>query len=78
MSATLETMRANGFGCSPTRSAGGPYHVCERQFLQAGCTHTFQVLLFGEARLSEARGGFDRLCPNRTAPGGGLLGAPPG
>lgn len=77
MSATLETMRRNGFGCSPGRGASAPAYVCERQFLQAGCTHTWQALLFGSDRLTEARGGYDRLCRDRSDPGGGLLGAPP-
>ncbi len=77
MSETLDTMRENGFGCSPS-SARSPAHICERQFLRAGCTHTWQVLLFGEGRLSEARGGYDRVCRDATRPGGGLLGAPPG
>ncbi|HET9231882.1 MAG TPA: hypothetical protein VFO00_11385 [Vitreimonas sp.] len=49
-----------------------PAQVCRRTVTFNGCTHTWQVHLFGaDERLSRTRGLYDRRCGNE-----GLLGGP--
>jgi hypothetical protein len=49
-----------------------PAQVCRRTVTLNGCTHTWQVHLFGgDERLSRTRGLYDRRCGNE-----GLLGGP--
>jgi len=79
----LSTLQANAFACSAVAGRVGPdrpVQVCERSTERTGCTHTWQVLIYGNARAGvaeRASGIYDRVCSDRNG-GGGLLGAPPG
>lgn len=79
----LSTLQANAFACSAVAgraSPDRPVQVCERSTERTGCIHTWQVLIYGNARAGvaeRASGIYDRVCSDRNG-GGGLLGAPPG
>lgn len=68
-------LSANRFSCAAasTESRGEPPdQVCRRTISEAGCTHTWQVMLYEQrGALSRARGGYDRVC---RAEDDGLLG----
>jgi hypothetical protein len=77
-SATAD-LRRSEFNCgdAPPLDEQGrgdpPAQVCRRTITQNGCTHTWQVHLFGgdDANVSRTRGLYDRRCGNE-----GLLGGP--
>lgn len=79
ISAASGDLRRNDFNCGPApeqdRGRGDPpVQVCRRTTTASGCTHTWQVHLFGadgNAQLSRTRGLYDRRCG-----GDGLLGGP--
>ncbi|MET0183611.1 MAG: hypothetical protein ABW199_12075 [Caulobacterales bacterium] len=68
-------MAANRFSCAtPPRGGRGepPDRLCRRVVQEAGCTHTWQVMLYDTSgQISRARGGYDRVC---SAGDDGLLG----
>jgi hypothetical protein len=70
-------LRRNDFNCSaaPARAEGNrgdpPAQVCRKTTTANGCTHTWQVHLFGDEALARTRGLYDRRCG-----GDGLLGGP--
>lgn len=70
-------LRRNDFNCSaaPPRAEGNrgdpPAQVCRKTTTANGCTHTWQVHLFGDEALARTRGLYDRRCG-----GDGLLGGP--
>jgi hypothetical protein len=69
-------LRRSEFNCgaAPPQDHGRgdpPEQVCRRTVTQGGCTHTWQVHLFGNAQLARTRGLYDRRCGNE-----GLLGGP--
>jgi hypothetical protein len=71
-------LRRNDFNCgaAPPRAEGNrgdpPAQVCRKTTSANGCTHTWQVHLFGDgAALSRTRGLYDRRCGSD-----GLLGGP--
>lgn len=77
ISAVSADLRRNEFNCgaAPPRLADNrgnpPAQVCRKTTTANGCTHTWQVHLFGDAALSRTRGLYDRRCGND-----GLLGGP--
>ncbi|MGE0046081.1 MAG: hypothetical protein AB7J28_07175 [Hyphomonadaceae bacterium] len=74
MSEALRDLRANDFSCTtPPRSTRGepPAQICRRALEANGCTHTWQVHLYGGETLTRPRGLYDRACG-----GDGLLGGP--
>jgi len=71
-------LRRNEFNCgaAPARAEGNrgdpPVQVCRKTTTANGCTHTWQVHLFGDdGALSRTRGLYDRRCGSD-----GLLGGP--
>lgn len=70
-------LRRNDFNCSaaPPRAEGNrgdpPAQVCRKTTTANGCTHTWQVHLFGDETLVRTRSLYDRRCG-----GDGLLGGP--
>lgn len=75
-SAASADLRRNEFNCgaAPPQDRGRgdpPAQVCRRTTTASGCTHTWQVHLFGSDTLSRTRGLYDRRCG-----GDGLLGGP--
>lgn len=70
-------LRRNDFNCAaaPPRAEGNrgdpPAQVCRKTTTANGCTHTWQVHLFGDAALARTRSLYDRRCG-----GDGLLGGP--
>jgi hypothetical protein len=71
-------LRRNDFNCgaAPPRLADNrgnpPEQVCRKTTTANGCTHTWQVHLFGnEGALTQTRGLYDRRCGSD-----GLLGGP--
>ena len=71
-------LRRNDFNCgaAPPRLADNrgnpPEQVCRKTTTANGCTHTWQVHLFGnEGALAQTRGLYDRRCGSD-----GLLGGP--
>ena len=70
-------LRRTEFNCgdAPPQDQGRgspPAQVCRRTVTFSGCTHTWQVHLFGaDQRLASTRGLYDRRCGNE-----GLLGGP--
>ncbi|MEZ5961778.1 MAG: hypothetical protein R3C30_15350 [Hyphomonadaceae bacterium] len=71
-------LRRNEFNCgaAPGRAEGNrgdpPAQVCRKTTTANGCTHTWQVHLFGDdGALSRTRGLYDRRCGSD-----GLLGGP--
>jgi hypothetical protein len=73
-----QDLRRNEFNCTPAppRAEGNrgdpPAQVCRKTTTAGGCTHTWQVHLFGdESALARTRGLYDRRCG-----GDGLLGGP--
>lgn len=78
VAAASSDLRRNDFTCgaAPARTQEGrgdpPAQVCRRTTTASGCTHTWQVHLFGDGEgLSRTRGLYDRRCG-----GDGLLGGP--
>lgn len=76
ISAASADLRRNEFNCgaAPPQDRGRgdpPAQVCRRTTTANGCTHTWQVHLFGDDALSRTRGLYDRRCG-----GDGLLGGP--
>lgn len=77
LAAITADLRQQAFSCAPPRTdsrGDPPAQVCRHSESAAGCTHTWQVLLFDEgdnARLARSRGMYDRSCGND-----GLLGGP--
>lgn len=76
VSAVAADLRRNEFNCgeAPAQDQGRgdpPAQVCRRTVTLEGCTHTWQVHVFGDALLSRTRGLYDRRCGNE-----GLLGGP--
>ncbi|MGE3143858.1 MAG: hypothetical protein AB7L65_11110, partial [Hyphomonadaceae bacterium] len=64
----------NQFACmAPPASQRGdpPAQVCRRILAEAGCTHTWQVHLYGGPALARTRALYDRACGDD-----GLLGGP--
>ena len=71
-------LRRNEFNCgaAPARAEGNrgdpPAQVCRKTTAANGCTHTWQVHLFGDdGALARTRGLYDRRCGSD-----GLLGGP--
>jgi hypothetical protein len=78
VAAVSSDLRRNEFTCgaAPPRAEGNrgtpPEQVCRRTTTANGCTHTWQVHLFGaDGALTQPRGLYDRRCG-----GDGLLGGP--
>lgn len=76
ISAAAADLRRNEFSCgaAPPQDQGRgdpPAQVCRRTTTASGCTHTWQVHLFGRDTLDRTRGLYDRRCG-----GDGLLGGP--
>ena len=76
ISAVAADLRRNEFSCGAAPPANGgrgdpPAQVCRRTISASGCTHTWQVHLFGNGALARTRGLYDRRCG-----GDGLLGGP--
>lgn len=78
IAAVSNDLRRNEFTCgaAPPRASGNrgtpPEQVCRRTTTANGCTHTWQVHLFGaDGALAQTRGLYDRRCG-----GDGLLGGP--
>jgi len=79
VSAATADLRAHQFTCAaaPPQDQGRgdpPAEICRRTVTLEGCTHTWQVHLFGasdEAHVSPTRALYDRRCGNE-----GLLGGP--
>lgn len=78
IAAVSADLRRNDFNCgaAPPRAEGNrgnpPAQVCRKTTTANGCTHTWQVHLFGEGTaLASTRGLYDRRCG-----GDGLLGGP--
>jgi hypothetical protein len=77
ISAAAADLRRNDFNCgaAPPQDQGRgdpPAQVCRRTTTASGCTHTWQVHLFGgNGALDRTRGLYDRRCGND-----GLLGGP--
>lgn len=77
MASVSGDLRRNDFNCSaaPPRAEGNrgdpPAQVCRKTTTANGCTHTWQVHLFGDEALARTRGLYDRRCG-----GDGLLGGP--
>jgi hypothetical protein len=77
ISAAAADLRRNEFNCGaapPLDQGRGdpPAQVCRRTTTASGCTHTWQVHLFGgNGTLDRTRGLYDRRCGND-----GLLGGP--
>jgi hypothetical protein len=77
ISAAAADLRRNEFNCgaAPPQDQGRgdpPAQVCRRTTTASGCTHTWQVHLFGAGgALDRTRGLYDRRCG-----GDGLLGGP--
>lgn len=77
LSAATQDLRANQFACAAPADRRGeaPAQECRREIREAGCTHSWEVHLFGGAGAAVSRTGafYDRLCNTNS----GLLGAPP-
>lgn len=78
IAAVSSDLRRNEFNCSdaPPRASGNrgdpPEQVCRKTTTANGCTHTWQVHLFGPGQdLARTRSLYDRRCG-----GDGLLGGP--
>jgi hypothetical protein len=75
MSAIGDDLRRAEFTCAANRDTSGrgdpPNQICRRTVTVEGCTHTWQVHLYGEAVLARSRALYDRRCG-----GDGLLGGP--
>ncbi|MGQ0531145.1 MAG: hypothetical protein ACT4OF_00450 [Caulobacteraceae bacterium] len=78
LAAASNDLRRNEFNCgaAPRRAEGNrgdpPAQVCRKTTTANGCTHTWQVHLFGsDGALARTRGLYDRRCG-----GDGLLGGP--
>jgi hypothetical protein len=77
LSAASADLRRNEFTCGaapPLDQGRGdpPAQVCRRTITASGCTHTWQVHVFGAGdQLERTRGLYDRRCG-----GDGLLGGP--
>ena len=78
IAAVSSDLRRNEFNCgaAPARAEGNrgdpPAQVCRKTTTANGCTHTWQVHLFGDnGALTRPRGLYDRRCG-----GDGLLGGP--
>jgi hypothetical protein len=77
ISAVSADLRDNDFNCgaAPPQDQGRgdpPAQVCRRTTTASGCTHTWQVHLFGgSGEVVRTRGLYDRRCG-----GDGLLGGP--
>lgn len=76
ISAVAADLRRNDFNCGPAPAldqgrGDPPAQVCRRTQTVSGCTHTWQVHVFGSGQLDHTRGLYDRRCGND-----GLLGGP--
>lgn len=77
IAAVSADLRRNEFTCgaAPPRAEGNrgdpPAQVCRKTTTANGCTHTWQVHLFGDGALARTRGLYDRRCGSD-----GLLGGP--
>lgn len=73
-SAASSDLRRQDFNCSShrdDRATDPPAQICRKTQTASGCTHTWQVHLFGDDTLSRTRGLYDRRCGDE-----GLLGGP--
>jgi hypothetical protein len=75
VSAISEDLRRAEFACASNRDTSGrgdpPNQICRRTVTVEGCTHTWQVHLYGDNALTRSRALYDRRCG-----GDGLLGGP--
>lgn len=72
LNAVSADLARNHFTCRTGESGRGdpPDRVCRRSLRVEGCVHTWQVLLYGEARLARLRSTYDRACGDDDLLGG--------
>ncbi len=74
LAAASSDLRRQDFNCAShndDRASDPPTQICRKTETVSGCTHTWQVHLFGDETLSRTRGLYDRRCGDE-----GLLGGP--